>query len=202
MKLYVKVRDSETSFKVDFIPEISVLTPELYLLTYKFDTYRYIIKDGTEPDIRTDNYSEFHLTRLHHIIYGHFYYNEQKIGAQIGCYVRRVGATGFVNVLLSHDFEEIFFENAISEIFFEEANLMIIDLEDFNKTRRLIGQNEYTLTEYLARKLSKFIADDNGLTLNEETSLFSVFVDKFDPSNIMTSKGMTIFLEEQSKNNL
>jgi hypothetical protein len=199
MRLYITIENSDKAFEVDFITEVAVPTPDLYLLTYKFDTYRYIIKDGTEPDIRTDNYSEFHLTRLHHIIYGHFFYDNKKIGAQIGCYVRRVGVPGFVTVLLSHDFGETTFVNGISEIFFDEASLMILDLEDFNKTRRLIGQTEYTLTEYIAKRLSKVIADENGLTLNEETSLFSVFVDKFDPSNIMTSKGMTIFLEEQLK---
>jgi hypothetical protein len=201
MKLSLKIKGTETSLKVDLISEVSVPTPNLYLLTYKFDTYRYIMKLGSQQDIRTENYSEFHLTRLDHIIYGYFYYKGQKIGAQIGAYVRRVGMTGFVNVVLSHDFCDYTFENEISEIIFDdEVNLMIIDIEDFNMTRKLIGQSEYSLTEYLAKKLSQEIADDNGLTLNEETSLFSVFVDKFDPLNFMTSNGMTIYLEEQAKN--
>lgn len=197
MRLYISLENSGEAFEVDFIAEVAVPTPDLYLLTYKFDTYRYIIKGGGEPDIRTDNYSEFHLTQLNHIIYGHFFYDNKKIGAQIGGYVRRIGVPGFVTVLLSHDFGDKIFVNGISEIFFNEASLMIIDLEDFNKTRTLIGQTEYSLMEYISKRLSKVVADENGLTLNEETSLFSVLVNKFDPSDIMTSKGMTIFLEEQ-----
>lgn len=200
MKIWLTVQDQEKSeFKADFIPELVVPTSDLYLLTYKFNTSTYIIKDEGEKDIKTDDFSVFHLTRLHHVLYGHFMYNGEKIGAQVGCHLRQVGFQGFHPVLISHDYGDILFENAISYALTEKADYLVLDLEDFNKTRKLIGQKEFSFNEYVAKKLSKSISDENGLTLHDETSLFSLLTDKFDDTNLMSSRGMSIFLEEQAK---
>lgn len=200
MKLWLSIKNKEKSeFKTDFFPTLVVQTPTLFLLTYKFDTSTWIIKESPVKYIQTDNFSVFHLTRLHHVIYGHFEYNGKKYEGQLGCYLRQVGAQGFDHVLIFHEWDDIIFENSLSSILMQKADYLVLDLEDFNKSRKLIGQDEYSFNEYVAKKLSKSIADENGLTIQDETTLFSIFTDKFDASNLMSSKGMSIFLEEQAK---
>lgn len=198
MRLRLKAKNEV--ILVDFICEGIIGTPDLHLLVYQYDTATYIIKDGTAPDILTDNFAEFHLTKLQHIAHGYFMYENKKVGAQIGFYLRPMGVSGLVKVLLSHDFGDVFFYDENCEIFGSgDTRHMIIDLEGFNSIRRLMGLNEFTLKEYISRKLAHPIADDKGITFKDETSLFSVIPDKFDTDNIMTVKGMRVFLEEQDK---
>ena len=200
MNIYVTTGESEASVKVDFISEVALPTPSLYLMIYSLNTYTYIMGDNPMgPDVRTDNYSKFRFVKLDHIIYGYFIYNDKKVSAQVGGFNNRTGIPCFVNVLLSHDYGEVIFKDTFGNGCGEPSEFMIVDLEDFNKTRQLIGQDNYTLNEYLARKLAKVWVNDNGLSLDDETSLFSPLVGEFDPSTLMTSKGMAIFLEEQLK---
>lgn len=200
MDVWLKLQGKEKSaFKADIIPEVSVHTPDLYLLTYKFNKSDYIFFDNDGGNIKTDNYSEYNLIKLQHIIYGHFFYENLKINVQIGFYIRQVGIIGLVPVLLFHDYKEPFFENPHSDILGENAQYLIIDLIDFNKTRNLIGQKELSLKEFIAEKLSRNIADEHGLTFYQETSLFSHVSERFEESDLMTVSGMKIFMEEQLK---
>ncbi len=204
MKIWLSEKNKEKSeFKADFVLEQIVPTQTYYLLTYKFDTSTWIINNPPKKDFQTDSFSIFHFTRLHHIIYGYFEYKGLRYDAQVGAYLRQVGVQGFDHVLISHRpwGDPVIFENPSSGILLEKTDIVIIDLEDFNNARKLIGQEEYTFNQYVAKKLSNTISDENGLTLQDETTLFSILTDKFDPTNLMSSKGMSVFLEEQAKRN-
>jgi len=196
MKLTLDIESSNKTIKVEFIPELAVSVKDLYLLSYEYDAIRYICFNNNKSDIRVDEHSRYEFNSLKHIIYGHFGYENQKIGGQIGAYVSKLNHGGLEHVLLYHDFCGVYFKSRILEDMTGSLTHLIIDLEDFNKARNLIGQERYTLYDYLELKLSISPNNDLGLSLNDETALFSPVANRYDKSNIWSIKGMSMYLED------
>lgn len=194
MEIYVSSK--QDNLKVDFICEAVVPASQLLLLITTTNTNRWIIKlDSPSPDIKTDPIAEFQLRPIKHFVYGHFMHKGQKVSGQLAAYTKRVGVAGFDYVFIPNDFISGGYKTP--NAFFKDVSYQIIDLQDFNETRKLLGLDEYNIVEYIAAREGNPIADEYGLTLEDHTTLFSITPDTFDKSNLMTVNGLKIFLEQQ-----
>ncbi|QMW05486.1 hypothetical protein [Spirosoma foliorum] len=196
MKIWVFIegKENEEPFQVDFIPQQVVNTPNLFILLYNLETYRYL---GDEANVKTAAFKEFHLTKMHHVIYGTFKYENEIYDAQVGCYLRRNGVQGFEQLLFNNYPIDKFFKGAPLEPDIDNREILIIDLDDFNHARSLIGHEAMNFREYLTKRLIGYRGGKNGLTIFDDTSLFNVIDDSLDSSSFITSKGLEVFLEEQ-----
>ncbi|QJB29895.1 hypothetical protein HF329_00665 [Chitinophaga oryzae] len=199
MELRLDIEDSNKSIKVEFVPELAVQANDVYLLSYEYDAFRYICFNGDEPDIRVDEHSQYKFSLIKHIIYGHFIYESQKISGQVGAYLSSSKFGAFDHVLLSHDYCGVGFRSQIIGYMPGHSKYILVDLDDFNKTKKLINQESYTLYDYLEKKLSPMRVEDLGLSFEDETTLFSPISDRFDKSNIWSIKGMSMYIEELIK---
>ena len=195
------LRHNDKDIKVDFEPTNILTTPSLYLLIFSEQSYRYIFLNDTDS-ILTDKYNEFHLTRLDHLLYGSFIFQDIKYDCQVGAFIRRQGMQGFDHLLIRHYPFEITFTNYFFDFDYTDTDFRIIDYNDYCLTRDLVGHEKITFKEYIEKLLSKERVTDTGLTILDDTSFFNVVGNGFNKANIITSKGMDIFFEEQiDKNN-
>jgi hypothetical protein len=195
MNIRFKINDKKENVKFD--PIQTVLTPDLYLLIYSYKAKMFL--DTVSLD-ETNVFSLFHLSKVHHVIYGEMKFNNTIFEIQVGAITDKVCSRGFDLFLMRHFPYDGQFESVFEPYeFTEDVKHLIIEYSDFAKVRELLEMPTLNFKEYTNLLLKYSEGKVNNFILADETSLFNVVSKDFDLSKLITIRGFDIYRDELRK---